>query len=523
MPDHPRPPGTPDEVDIRPFPREPVWDPTLGIPVGLARRGLPHNRLVTIGDSLTHGFQSGAVFNTDLSYSAIIAHELGRVPLRYPVYPGYGGLPLNIELLLRELGQRFGEQLDWWEVPLALFAARQFMDDVEDYWERGPGSTPPPVTAINHVLGVYGWDLRDALDRTADRALVEIARPKDNLINQLVEDHRARAALRVLPTGVDRTATVFDAATRLGEQTGDDPDHGIETLVVFLGSNNALGAVTELRVVWSGEGYDDLDRKGAFTVWRPSHFVAELALVAERVARIRARHVIWCTGPHVTISPIAHGVDGKETPGSAYYPYYTRPWISEEDFDPAEDPHITGAQARVVDSAIDQYNDAITGVVADARRRGRDWYLLDVAGLLDRLATRRYVEDPDARPLWWWPYPLPPELAELRPVPDTRCLTTENGRRASGGLFSLDGVHPTTVGYGILAQELIDVMVTAGVRFTRPDGTARIAPVRVDFARLVRRDTLLTHPPANLTSGLGVLGWADEALDVFGLALPFVG
>ncbi len=108
-------------------------------------------------------------------------------------------------------------------------------------------------------------------------------------------------------------------------------------------------------------------------------------------------------------------------------------------------------------------------------------------------------------------------------MPDTRFLTAEHGRRASGGLFSLDGVHPTTVGYGILAQELIDVMVTAGVRFTRPDGTARVPPVRVDFARLVRRDTLLTHPPANLTSGLGELGWADEALDLFGMALPFVG
>ena len=82
-------------------------------------------------------------------------------------------------------------------------------------------------------------------------------------------------------------------------------------------------------------------------------------------------------------------------------------------------------------------------------------------------------------------------------------------------------MHPTTVGYGILAQELIDVMVTAGVGFTRPDGTARTPPVRVNFARLARRDTLLTRPPAILTSGLGVLGWADEALDLFGVALPF--
>ncbi|HEX2262777.1 MAG TPA: hypothetical protein VHH52_03315, partial [Pseudonocardiaceae bacterium] len=117
----------------------------------------------------------------------------------------------------------------------------------------------------------------------------------------------------------------------------------------------------------------------------------------------------------------------------------------------------------------------------------------------------------------WRPYPLPPELAALRPVPDSRFLTSDGTGRRSGGLFSLDGIHPTTVGYGIIAQELIDVMARAGVTFNQPDGqTPRIGPIRVDFARLIRRDTLLTRPPANVTDGLRVLGWADEVLDVFG-------
>ncbi|MQA16347.1 MAG: hypothetical protein GEV09_20025 [Pseudonocardiaceae bacterium] len=496
--------------------RRPVDDPTLGIEVDVAREGSPHNRLVSIGDSLTHGFQSGAVFNTDLSYSAIVAHELGWPQLRYPVYAGPGGLPLNIELLLRELADRFGGDLDWWEVPPALFAARQFADRVEDYWERGPGAAVPVVAAARHVLAVYGWDLRDALQRNAARAMSEVETPSDEVLDQLVSDHAARAALRVLPnaTTADRERTVFDAAARLGEQGG------IETLVVWLGANNALGTVTRLRVAWSGPGYDDLERNGAFTIWRPEHFAAELDLVAAEVEQIRARHVIWCTVPHVTIAPLAHGV-GVKPRGSRYFPHYTRPWIAEGDFEPRRDPHITAAQARSVDSAIDRYNEAIERVVAGARRRGRDWYLCDIAGVVDRLATRRYLEDPSARPDWWTPYPLPPELAALHPVPDTRFLTTVDGRRAGGGLFSLDGVHPTTVGYGILAQELIAVMERAGVAFNLPDGTRRPSPVRVDFDRLIRRDTLLTRPPANLTSGLGVLSWADEALDLLGLSLPF--
>jgi hypothetical protein len=37
--------------------------------------------------------------------------------------------------------------------------------------------------------------------------------------------------------------------------------------------------------------------------------------------------------------------------------------------------------------------------------------------------------------------------------------------RTPGGLFALDGVHPTTIAYGLVAQELINVMQVAGVQF----------------------------------------------------------
>ena len=46
------------------YPRTPTFDPTLGRKVRIRWKGTPSNRLVTLGDSLTHGFQSGAVFNT---------------------------------------------------------------------------------------------------------------------------------------------------------------------------------------------------------------------------------------------------------------------------------------------------------------------------------------------------------------------------------------------------------------------------------------------------------------------------
>jgi len=197
--------------------------------------------------------------------------------------------------------------------------------------------------------------------------------------------------------------------------------------------------------------------------------------------------------------------------GSRYYRYYTRPWIAEDDFDPDDDPSITHQQARAVDSAIDDYNDHIAEAVIAGRRGGRDWYILDLAGLLDRLASRRYRTHPWSRPSWWSPYPLPPAVAALRPEPTSAFFSSgPSGRRTAGGLFSLDGVHPTTIGYGILAQEVIRVMSLAGAVFHDAAGRPRPAPVTVDFARLIREDTLISDPPRSVDSTLDLIRRIDE-------------
>lgn len=104
---------TPPEVIVNDEARAPETDPTLGVPVHPAATTTAKHRLVTIGDSLTQGFQSGAIFNTDLSYPAIIAWEMGLEPSEYPRYLGYGGLPFNLEYLLRDLEDRLGPTLQW--------------------------------------------------------------------------------------------------------------------------------------------------------------------------------------------------------------------------------------------------------------------------------------------------------------------------------------------------------------------------------------------------------------------------
>lgn len=513
---------TPDTVKISMEPRVPVFDPTLGIPVPPPpiQQPMPVHRLVTIGDSLTHGFQSGAILNTHISYPAIIAHELGwGSQFRFPTYNGQGGIPFNLEFLIRELEERYGSKLNWWEVAPAAFFIRNHMDRVEDHWETGPGSRLPQQSLLNHNLAVYGWDLRDALSKTFNDCAESMKKPTSNFLDQIVENANDRAALRVLNYS-NRDLSPLNAALELSKQQpmqGNVQGDGIETLIVWLGANNALASVTNLDVVWSDRNpgsYTDLKAKNNFTVWDPKDFVAELGEVVKAVKKIKARNVIFGTVPHVTIAPIARGVGSKLRKGSRYFPHYTRPWISDRNFNPTKDPCITGQEARAIDCAIDMYNDAITEAVRDARNNNLNWHLVDVCGILDRLAYRRYANDPDAQPKWWSPYPMPQELIDLKDgPPDSRFYTSSSLGRLTGGFFSLDGVHPTTIGYGIVAQEFIRAMELAGVVFNQQDGkTKRTGPIRVDFQRLIRMDTLISNPPNALSSTMGFLDWADEHL-----------
>jgi lysophospholipase L1-like esterase len=509
---------TPAEVEITREARKPELDPTLGIPVTVARGGEPRHRLVTLGDSLTQGFQSLAVSNTHLSWPHMVAWELGWAEhFRYPMYWGEGGMPLNIELIVRTLERRFGPKLDGaWEKARAAGEVLGLVRRISEHWKREWDRDIPLST--NHNLAVWGWDLRDVLERTAATCSADVARCPDDYFDTA----NARSGYRVLAGARDgaRALTALQAARQLSEDGRDEAGNGIETLVVMLGSNNSLRSVVNLRVVWSGEGFDDLNAKQRYTVWRPSHFRVELERVLSFVETIRARHVILSTVPHVTIPPISRGISrkpGKVTPGSRYFEYYTRPWISPDEFDPHQDRCITAAQARAVDSAIDQYNRELTHIVRLKRRAGQDYYLFDLAGLLDRLAHRRYLNDAAALPSWWQEvggeYELPAELAAVRPKLSSHLFQAGANGREQGGLFSLDHVHPTTVGYGIIAQEIMGVMQRAGVVFRHSNGVERPGSVQIDFTRLLRLDSLLASPPQSLNNNAMLCAEIDRCVD----------
>ncbi len=220
------------DVTIDHEPREPVADPTLGIPVVVDRTGEPANRLVTIGDSLTHGFMSGAISRTDRSWPALVARELGLgAGFRYPTYEppdGPGGLPVDIEKLVRGLGERVGDRVDWHEMVGALRWARRHLAAIEDYWEQGDGTKVPTTPGPYHNLAVYGADLLDVLMLDADVVDDRLAAdpPGDSFLVPQVDRDNDRAWRTVLESCRDRAGaarTIVEAAEAMGEEAPPAP------------------------------------------------------------------------------------------------------------------------------------------------------------------------------------------------------------------------------------------------------------------------------------------------------------
>jgi len=480
----------------------------LGIPLpaGSAEGNAAH-KLVTIGDSLTMGFKSMAITDTKLSWPVMVADALGLTAQQftYPSFPGppdCPGLPLNLEAIVRGMQTAGDGQPPVLKQLRETYAAITAASHVKSYWEHGPGSVPPG-TADNyyHNLAVYSWTVADAYTRTVGQAVATVNSSAGGLaaFSPIVTHGADRAMLITLrgPLAQDMSnpTTMVDAAKWLG-------DHGgIDTLVVALGANNALPAAVRLRLVWSDHP------EQSPTVFTPSHFQAQLTALADQVAAITARRVIWATVPHVTVAPIALGI-GAKTLAKRYYEHYIHAWIRPDDYLPGVNPALTDQQACAIDSAIDQYNYAIKQLVYNARTAtpARDWLILDMCGLLDRLAFRRYINDPAGQPAWWQrkAYQLPKVLAALTPLPDTRFFVSDPSGRTQGGLFALDGTHPTTIGYSILADQVLKTI----------DHATGIPPRSIDFARYLDEDSLITHPPSSLAGDLGPLELINTVVDV---------
>lgn len=473
-------------------------------------------KLFTIGDSLTQGFQSGSISRTDWSYPAILARALGAEPFRIPDFAGEGGLPVNLEQLIRLLAKRYGKGINLLELPAALITVQRFLDRVEDHWERDDGNDASGTGPLHHNVAVWGFEVGDADTLSEGLCRRVIPPPKDNLLGQLPEFPMYRTARRTLNPGYQEK---YEAFTQVDIAAEIAATHGIENLIFALGANNALGTALSLEIKWSDEG--DLQRfahERSATLWTPRHFEQLYRRLADKLAaalknnKSKNGRVFVGNVPRVTIPPVSRGITpgaqpGEGRDGDGYYEYYTHFWIWDGDFakDPHDYPHLTREQARKIDETIEAYNDTIRTV---AKEMG--WTLVDLATVLDNLAFRRSAGKPR--------YEFPPALVKAlkanpatknrftpagRPILDTRFLRSrprhkDKQRRFQGGIFSLDGVHPTTIGYGLVAHEYLKAMDVGNPETLLP------------WDDIVAADPLVTDLPENLENLRDLLAFLSK-------------
>jgi hypothetical protein len=173
---------------------------------------------VTVGDSLTHGFQSGAISRTSLSWPALVAREMGWSEFRYPTYEGYGGLPFNLELTLRHLEMEFGAINLVNSLPATAWLLH-WAHQIEHWWSAGADHAWRPAAGRNHNLGVYSYDVADCFLRTLEVVEKAIAPPSHEWLGLKVPNDVDRAARRVL-VNADPSMGTLDVAKAHGEDGG---------------------------------------------------------------------------------------------------------------------------------------------------------------------------------------------------------------------------------------------------------------------------------------------------------------
>lgn len=452
------------------------------------------HKLAVMGDSISQGFQSSAIYRTELSFPAMLASALDpSFEFRQARFSVRGGIPLNLEFLLRTLERSGPPSLDWKKYPAAVGEIFQTIRKTKQYWEGDPSVFLQDETLPYHNQSVWGLSVSDAwhLNDALSEAYIANHRVRYSVFNFL-PDHALYTTARCVlnPSGWQRwrTNTMLDNLKELSD------DGGIEHLIVHLGSNHIVGAITKLRVSLSEEDeIEALPYQRTYTVLRPEHFQRNYKELAQRISKLRVKHVIVATIPYVTSAPAIQGYNEGEAVHSLYSDYYFPFWADPSLFNPELHPHLTRKDAIDLDIAVDQFNTIIRNT---AEKMG--WILVDVNKSVALIDYRRHKgKVPGQLPqALYEALKLFPETSYLAPYGntptlDTRYLKTdpETNKIMQGGIFSLDGLHPTTIGYGLIADLFYEEMKKSGIVFRRS----------LNWNYIVQNDTLITEPPRYLS------------------------
>jgi len=461
-------------------------------------------KLFTIGDSVSQGFMSAGAAKPQFSYNTLLAQLLNDDAYSYLTWKPEHHLKVDLELIFRELEDHYGTNIRGLEWLAALKRINSIMDEAEDYFERGEGKLGNPVDGTSdyfHNVAVEGMDVGDAWLVTPNlcRSVVEDMKNeearKDNFFGS-ASDSFYRNAYRVLNPGGRDKDEQFGGYSALQWLEYHAKNEGIENTIVWLGANNALGTVIGLEIKQTPGKGEPLNtsrlKRQEWNLWHPDDFEAEYRQMIESVdSSMRSNradnwNVFVGTVPFVTIAPVTRGVGKEEvitdvTGNKAlYYQYYTYFPVTSVELALSTEQYLTMSEAQQIDETIYEFNQTIKEEVKRLNvEHGQDRYhIVDTGKALRDMAIKRNLGKPS--------YAFPKEVRQHYPKPNTKYYhCTRAGKVEAGGIFSLDGIHPSPTGQGLIAWEFLKVMKKASVV---PDSA------ELDWKSILASDAFLKKP-----------------------------
>ena len=198
-------------------------------------------------------------------------------------------------------------------------------------------------------------------------------------------------------------------------------------------------------------------------------------------------HVFVGNVPLVTIAPLAKGIGEQrlvqDPAGSGkeylYYQYYTYFPLTEKSA-MSTGKYLKFRDALFIDKAIGKFNEIIKELITEKNQQlGTErFHLVDVCQNLTNMAYKRNRGNPS--------YQYPAAFDDMYPPVDTKYYhVNRNGVIESGGMFSLDGIHPSAIGQGIIAWEFLKIM-----QAVRPELTDQT----LNWSEIVQTDSLIQEP-----------------------------
>jgi len=431
-------------------------------------------KLLTIGDSISQGFISGAAADPSIAYSTLISNAINNVNYNSVRWPTEYKLKYDLEAILREIERSHFKNIPIIKIIPILRSIDKILNKSEEYFEIGSGKVGNPIPGAPtyyHNLSIEGMDIADTWLVTPRLCKRIIERDKANNRNNLFKSASSpfyRNAFRVL--NPQSTSHHMDKSAISWLEFISKKD-GIENIIIWLGSNNALGTIFDLEIIpTTGDGnihnmHRELRQK--YNLWSVSDFETEYSTLLEKViSALRDNKEKICNVyigniPLITISPSLKGFGDTEdidNPDIAiggkvmYFENYTHIHLSEKAAQKYK-KFMTKSDAITIDKTILSYNEIIKKLVEDKSKKASNinFTIVDLCTPLTKMAYKRNHYNPK--------YEFPEYFNQLGRTLTTEFYCTDNKKIVNkGGIFSLDGVHPSAVGQGLIAYEFLKKM-----------------------------------------------------------------